>query len=80
VQENQVSLKLNGTHHLLAHADDMNLLRDNINVIKENTVALIDVIKEVVLEMNIKKNCINVVVSQPECRANPAHINSKQVV
>jgi hypothetical protein len=30
-QENQVGLKLNGTHQLLAYADDMNLLGDNID-------------------------------------------------
>jgi retron-type reverse transcriptase len=29
-QENQVGLKLNGTHQLLAYADDVNLLKDNI--------------------------------------------------
>jgi hypothetical protein len=28
-QENQVGLKLNGTHQLLAYADDVNLLEDN---------------------------------------------------
>jgi hypothetical protein len=30
VQENQVRLKLNGTHQLLAYADDVNLLGDNM--------------------------------------------------
>jgi retron-type reverse transcriptase len=37
VKENQVELKLNGTRQLLAYADDVNLLGDNIDTIKENT-------------------------------------------
>jgi hypothetical protein len=37
VQENQVGLKLNGTHQLLAYADDVNVLGDIIGTTKKNT-------------------------------------------
>jgi hypothetical protein len=56
VQENQVGLKLNGTHQLLAYADDVNLLGDNIDTINKNTETLIDANKEVGLEINVEKN------------------------
>jgi hypothetical protein len=55
VQENQVVLKLNGTHQLLVYADDVNLLGDHIDTTKRNTEALIDATKEVGLEVNTEK-------------------------
>jgi hypothetical protein len=50
-----VGLKLNGTHHLLSYADDVNLLGDNIATVKKNTETLIDASKEVGLELNVGK-------------------------
>jgi hypothetical protein len=55
IQENQVGLKLNRTHHLLAYADDMNTLGDNIDTINKNTETVIDASKEIGLEVNIEK-------------------------
>jgi hypothetical protein len=46
VQENQVGLKLNGTHQLLVYADDMNLPGDNTDTKKINIETLTDASKE----------------------------------
>ena len=40
VQVTQDDLKLNGTHELLACADDVNILGGSIHTLKENTEAL----------------------------------------
>jgi hypothetical protein len=55
VNENQVGLKLNGTLQLLAYADGVNLLGDNIDTIKKSTETLIDASKEAGLEINVEK-------------------------
>jgi hypothetical protein len=55
VHENQVGLKLNGTHQLLAYTDDVNLLGDDIDTINKNTETLINASKEVGIEVNVEK-------------------------
>jgi hypothetical protein len=55
IQENQLGMKLNGTHQLLAYADDVNLLGDNIDTITRNTETLIDGSKEVGLEIYVEE-------------------------
>jgi hypothetical protein len=42
-------------HQLLAYADIVNLLEDNIDTIKKTTETLIDASKEVGLEINAEK-------------------------
>jgi hypothetical protein len=55
VQENQVGLKWNGTHQLMAYAGDVTLLGDNIDIINTNRESLIDASKKVGLEVNVEK-------------------------
>jgi hypothetical protein len=56
VQENQAGLKLKGTHQLLAYADNVNVLGDNIDTIEKNTETLIHASREVGLQINVEKN------------------------
>jgi hypothetical protein len=55
VQENQAGLKLNGTHQLLAYADDVNLLGYNMDAVYKNEETLIGASKEVGLKINVEK-------------------------
>jgi hypothetical protein len=50
-----VGLKLNGTLQLLAYADDVNLLGDDISTVNKHTETLIEASKEVGLEIKAEK-------------------------
>jgi len=55
VQINQDGLKLNGTHQLLAFADDVNILGRSIHTLKENAEALVAATREIGLEVSADK-------------------------
>jgi hypothetical protein len=48
VQENREGLKLKGTHQLLAYADGINIVEENIQYQTENTEALLNASKQLV--------------------------------
>jgi len=55
VQVNQDGLKINGTHQLLAYADDVNILGGIIHTLKENAEALVAATREIGLEVSADK-------------------------
>jgi len=48
-------LKVNGTHQLLAYADDVNILGEIIHTLKENAEALVAATREIGLEVSTDK-------------------------
>jgi len=52
VRVNQDGLKLNGTHQLLAYADDVNILGGSMHTPKENAEALEAATREIGLEVS----------------------------
>ena len=52
VQVNQDGLKLNFTHQLLVHGDDVNILGGSVHTTEKNTEALAVASKEIGLEVN----------------------------
>jgi hypothetical protein len=55
IQVIQNGLKLNGTHQVLVYADDVSILAGSVHTIKEKTEALVVVIRDNGIKVNVDK-------------------------
>jgi hypothetical protein len=70
VQENEVGLELNGTYQLLVCADDVNLLGDSVNTIKEKSETLLEASRDIGLEINAEKTKYMIMPRHPNSGQN----------
>ena len=55
VQETNVELDMNGNHQVLAYAEDVNLIGDDIRTIERNVDVLLNACKDIDLAVNTVK-------------------------
>jgi hypothetical protein len=63
-------LDFNGTHQLLVYADDINLLRDSVNTIKQNSETLLEASRDTGLEINAEKTKYMIMSHHPNSGQN----------
>ena len=56
VKENRIGLELNGKHQLLVYSNDVNMLEENLQSVRENIEIFIKINKDIGLEVNSEKN------------------------
>jgi hypothetical protein len=67
-------LELNGTHQ---HGDDVNLLRNSINTIKQNTKTLLEARRDVGLQINAEKTKYMIMTHHPNSGQNQNMITNE---
>jgi hypothetical protein len=70
VQENELGLKFNGTHQTLVYSDDVNLLGDSVNTIKEDPETLLEASRDIGLEINAEKTKYMIMSRYPNSGQN----------